>query len=155
MEEKGEDFGVALKKAQDLGFAEADPTNDVEGFDVAYKLSILSALAYGKFVKPQDIFRQGITKLTASDIGHAREFGYRIKLICTTAMVDGQMSVRVHPCLVPINHPLSAVSGSNNGILVQGHAVGELVMVGPGAGQMPTASAVVGDIINLASALQL
>jgi len=155
MEEKGEDFGQALKQAQALGFAEADPTNDVEAYDVAYKLSILSALAYGKFVKPQDIYRQGITKLTADDITHAREFGYRVKLIGSTRAKGDRLAVRVHPTLVPLSHPLSTVSGSNNGIVVNGHAVGELMMVGPGAGQMPTASAVVGDIINLASALQL
>jgi homoserine dehydrogenase len=155
MEERGEDFAVALKKAQELGYAESDPTNDVEAFDVAYKLSILSALAYGRFVKAEDIYRQGITKLTAEDIAHAREFGYRIKLIGTTQAAGDRLAVRVQPTLVPLSHPLSAVSGSHNGILVTGHAVGEIVMVGPGAGQMPTASAVVGDIINLASALQL
>lgn len=155
MEERGEDFGVALKKAQELGFAEADPTADVEGYDVAYKLSILSALAYGKFVKPESIYREGITSISADDIAHAREFGYRIKLVGSTRAGSKGLNVRVHPTLVPLSHPLSAVSGSHNGILVTGHAVGELVMVGPGAGQMPTASAVVGDIINLASALQL
>lgn len=155
MEEKKEDFAVALKQAQDLGFAEADPTNDIEGFDVAYKLSILSALAYGRFVKPQDIFRQGITQLSLQDIEHAREFGYRIKLIGSTRACDGKLSVRVHPTLVPLTHPLSNVSGSHNGIVVNGHAAGEITIVGPGAGQLPTASAVVGDIINMASALQL
>jgi homoserine dehydrogenase len=155
MEEKGEAFDDALKQAQALGFAEADPTNDVEGFDVAYKLSVLSALAYGRFAKPQSVYREGITKITPSDISHAREFGYRIKLVGSTRINGERLAVRVHPMLVPLSHPLSAVSGSHNGILVTGHAVGEIVMVGPGAGQMPTASAVVGDIINLASALQL
>jgi homoserine dehydrogenase len=161
MEQRGEDFGVALKQAQDLGFAEADPTNDVEGYDVAYKLSILSALAYGRFAKPESIYREGITKISAEDIANAREFGYRIKLVGSTRCdADGNgnpgpMHVRVHPTLVPLTHPLSSVSGSHNGILVTGHAVGEIVMVGPGAGQMPTASAIVGDIINLSSALQL
>lgn len=155
MEERGEDFAAALKKAQELGFAEADPTNDVEAFDVAYKLSILSALAYGRFVRTADIFRQGITKVTADDITHAKEFGYRVKLVGSTRLQGDGLDVRVHPMLVPISHPLSAVSGSHNGILVTGHAVGEIVMVGPGAGQLPTASAIVGDMINLASALQL
>lgn len=161
MEQRGEDFGVALKQAQQLGFAEADPTNDVEGYDVAYKLSILSALAYGRFAKPESIYREGITKISAEDIANAREFGYRIKLVGSTRCAsDGQggsgpLHVRVHPTLVPLTHPLSSVSGSHNGILVTGHAVGEIVMVGPGAGQMPTASAIVGDIINLSSALQL
>jgi homoserine dehydrogenase len=155
MEERGADFAVALGEAQRLGFAEADPTNDVEGHDVAYKLSILSALAFGKFAKPESIFRQGITQITADDIAHAREFGYRIKLVGSTRSDGEKLAVRVNPTLVPLSHPLSAVAGSHNGILVNGHAVGEIVMVGPGAGQMPTASAIVGDIINLASALQL
>ncbi len=155
MEERGESFARALEVAQSLGFAEADPTADVEGFDVAYKLSILSALAYGRFARPESIFRQGIRDISAEDMASAREFGYRIKLVGCTAGGEDSLSVRVHPTLVPLAHPLAAVSGSNNGILVTGHAVGEIVMVGPGAGQMPTASAVVGDIINLASALQL
>jgi homoserine dehydrogenase len=155
MEQHGQSFQSALKEAQSLGLAEADPTNDVEGWDVAYKLSILAALAYGRFVRPQDIFRQGISQLTAQDIAQARELGYRIKLIGCAKRDDGKLSVRVHPTLVPLDHPLANVSSSHNGILVEGHAVGEITMVGPGAGQMPTASAVVGDIINLASALQL
>jgi homoserine dehydrogenase len=155
MEEKGEGFDTALKQAQALGFAEADPTSDVEGFDVAYKLSILSALAYGRFANPKNIYREGITKISAADIAHAKEFGYRIKLVGSTRADGDRLAVRVHPMLVPLNHPLATVSGSLNGILVSGHAVGEIVMVGPGAGQMPTASAIVGDLINLASALQL
>lgn len=155
MEEKGESFDDALKQAQALGFAEADPTSDVEGYDVAYKLSILSALAYGRFANPKTIYREGITRITSSDMAHAREFGYRIKLVGSTRADGERLAVRVHPMLVPLSHPLSAVSGSNNGILVDGHAVGEIVMVGAGAGQMPTASAIVGDIMNLSSALQL
>lgn len=155
MEEKGEDFQCALSKAQQLGFAEADPTNDVEGFDVAYKLSILCALAFGQFPRADDIARQGITTITSEDLSNAHDFGYRIKLIASASRVNGNLDVRVHPMLVPLTHPLSNVSGSNNGILVTGDVVGELIMVGPGAGQMPTASAVVGDTINLASALQL
>ncbi len=160
MEEEGESYQSALARAQKLGFAEADPTNDVDGHDVAYKLSILSALAHGRFVRPESIYRQGIRKVSAADIAQAREFGYRVKLVGMTCLADpdsagGALSVRVHPMLVPLSHPLAAVSGSNNGILVRGHAVGEITMVGPGAGQMPTASAVVGDAINLASALAL
>jgi homoserine dehydrogenase len=156
MESDGESYADALAKAQSLGFAEADPTNDVDGFDVAYKLSILSALSYEKFVKPEDIFREGIRNIKAEDIANARNFGYRIKLVGTSRATDnGRCDVRVHPMLVPLTHPLANVSGSNNGILVEGHAVGEILMVGPGAGSLPTASAVVGDTINLASALQL
>lgn len=155
MEENGESYDSALAKAQALGFAEADPTNDVDGHDVAYKLSILSALSYQRFVQPKAIYKEGIRNITADDIAQAKEFGYRIKLVGSTSRVNGAVDVRVHPMLVPLGHPLAAVGGSNNGILVSGDAVGEIVMVGPGAGQMPTASAVVGDTINLASALQL
>ena len=155
MEEKGESFDAALAKAQALGFAEADPTNDVEGFDVAYKVSILAALAFGQFVKPDDIYRKGITHIEPVDFEHAKEFGYRIKLIGRAARDNKNVSARVEPCMVPHKHPLASVSGGNNGIVVNGHAVGELMMVGPGAGQLPTASAIVGDLVNLATALRL
>jgi homoserine dehydrogenase len=156
METADEDYQTALRRAQALGFAEADPTSDVEGFDVAYKLSILSALAFGRFAKPEAIFREGISNITAKDIAQAKTLGYRIKLIGITRQVgNDQIDVRVHPMLVPLDHPLASVSGSKNGILVAGDAVDEIMLVGPGAGQMPTASAVVGDIINLASALRL
>jgi homoserine dehydrogenase len=159
MESHGESYDNALSQAQALGFAEADPTNDVDGFDVAYKLSILSALSYERFVKPEDIFREGIRKITAHDISCAKELGYRIKLLGTARQAQDthelRCDVRVHPMFVPLSHPLANVSGPNNGILVHGHAVGEILMVGPGAGSLPTASAVVGDTINLASALQL
>ncbi|MBS2003875.1 MAG: homoserine dehydrogenase [Candidatus Obscuribacterales bacterium] len=156
MEEDKESYAAALEKAQSLGFAEADPTNDVDGHDVAYKLSILSALSYQRFAKPTEIYREGIRAVSAEDMAQAQEFGYRIKLVGSTRRADkGAIDVRVHPMLVPLNHALASVSGSNNGIVVSGDAVGEIVMVGPGAGQMPTASAIVGDTINLASALQL
>lgn len=170
MEEKQASYQSALAEAQSLGFAESDPTNDVDGHDVAYKLSILSALAYGRFVKPDDILKEGIRAITAEDISHAQEFGYRIKLVGSASRSitsestqsppvnradNPALDVRVHPMLVPLSHSLAAVSGSANGILVNGDVVGEIIMVGPGAGQMPTASAVVGDTINLASALKL
>lgn len=155
MEEKGEDFDVALKKAQDLGFAEADPTADIEAFDVAYKLSILTALGFGQFARPESIHRCGITGVQSRDFSCAREFGYRIKLLGKAVQSLAGLSVRVEPTLVPLAHPLANVSGPNNGIVVNGDAVGELMMVGPGAGEMPTASAVVGDVVNLSTALQL
>lgn len=157
MEQNNASYDDALARAQQLGFAEADPTNDVDGFDVAYKLSILTALAHQRFARPGDIYREGIRSISALDIAHARELGFRIKLLgSTNKSAEGDaVAVRVNPTMIPINHPLASVSGSHNGILLYGHAVGEITMVGPGAGQMPTASAVVGDIINLASALQL
>ena len=158
MEERGLSYETALGEAQALGFAEADPSADVDGHDVAYKLSILAALSFQRFVKPSDIYRQGIREITPEDLALAKEFGYRIKLVGTAASTNTEeksLAVRVHPTLVPLSHPLAAVSGSNNCILVTGDAVGEIIMVGPGAGSLPTASAVVGDIINLESALKL
>ncbi len=155
MEEKGEDFQTALAKAQELGYAEADPTSDIEAHDVSYKLSILTALAFGKFANPQEIHRQGISAIAPEDFKKAREFGYRIKLLGSTARSGAGVDVRVKPTLVPVAHPLANVSGANNGIVVQGDAVGELMMIGPGAGELPTASAIVGDLVNLASALKL
>jgi len=156
MEEKGQSYDDVLAEAQRLGFAEADPSSDVDGHDVAYKLSILAALSFQRFVKPSDIYREGIRNITPEDLALAKEFGYRIKLVGTARNTkSGALAVRVHPTLVPLGHPLAAVSGSNNCILVTGDAVGEIIMVGPGAGSLPTASAVVGDIINLESALKL
>ncbi|MBX9693877.1 MAG: homoserine dehydrogenase, partial [Cyanobacteria bacterium] len=140
MEEKGEEYSDSLRKAQELGYAEADPTSDVEGFDVAYKLSILTALAFGRFVKPQEIFRKGISKIDAADLKQAAELGYRLKLLGCVERSNGDVSARVQPTLVPLSHPLANVSGANNGIMVKGHAVGEIMMMGPGAGQLPTAS---------------
>lgn len=155
MTEKGIGFDVALSDAQKQGFAEADPSADVDGHDVSYKLSILSALAYGRFAKPTAIYKESIRKLNFDDIKIASELGYAIKLIGVTKSTNDKLDVLVAPMLVPASHVLAAVSSANNGILVHGSAVGEIVMVGPGAGQMPTASAIVGDTINLANALQL
>ncbi len=155
MEEKGEDFHTALAKAQELGYAESDPTADIEAYDVAYKLSILTALAFGSFANPKDIYRTGITLIAPDDFKHAREFGYRIKLLGCTSRLKNGIDVRVRPTFVPLQHPLANVSGANNGIVVHGDAVGELMMIGPGAGEMPTASAIVGDLVNLATALKL
>jgi homoserine dehydrogenase len=155
MQERGQTFDDALAEAQRLGFAEADPTNDVEGFDVAYKITILASLAFGRFVDTDSVHREGISKITDLDIAVAREFGYRIKMIGLARRGAGCLDVRAHPMLVPARHPLASVEGANNAIFISGHAVGQVMLVGPGAGQMPTASAVVGDLINLASALRL
>jgi homoserine dehydrogenase len=155
MQERGQNFEAALREAQQLGFAEADPTNDVEAFDVAFKITILASLAFGRFVDCLAVYRQGITQVTATDISMAREFGYRVKLIGLARRGAGCLDVRAHPMLVPSHHLLASVEGANNAIFISGNAVGEVMLVGPGAGQMPTASAVVGDLINLASALRL
>jgi homoserine dehydrogenase len=160
MEESSLSYEAALAQAQKLGIAEADPASDVDGHDVAYKLSILSALAFGQFVQPASIPKQGITNIGPDALAHAKELGYRVKLLGICRKVNERdnksyLDVRVQPMFVPVNHPLAAVSASKNGILVRSDAVDEIILVGPGAGQMPTASAVVGDLINLASALQL
>jgi homoserine dehydrogenase len=155
MQERGQNFADALADAQALGYAETDPTNDVESFDVAYKITILASLAFGNFVHTDEVYRQGITQISDIDIAMAREFGYRIKLIGLARRGEGCLDVRAHPMLIPARHPLASVEGANNAIFIKGHAVGEVMLVGPGAGQMPTASAIVGDLINLASALRL
>ena len=169
MEKDGVSYESALAQAQVLGFAEADPSNDVEGIDVAYKLSILCALCYGHFAQPSSIYRHGITHIGADDVAYAAKFGCRIKLLGVASRDISfrtgpskkvpedadKISVRVQPYLVPLSHPFAAISGSNNAILLSGDAVGEVMLTGPGAGEMPTASAIVGDLINLAQAVSL
>jgi len=155
IQESGASFDEALGEAQRLGFAEANPTDDIEGFDVAYKISILASLAFGSFVDVASVYRQGISRITDADIAIAREFGYRIKMLGIASSHEDSLDVRAHPMLVPAHHPLASVEGVNNAIFIEGSAVGQIMLLGPGAGQMPTASAVVGDIINLASALRL
>lgn len=156
MENSHETYYSAIAKAQQLGFAEANPSSDVNGDDVAYKLSVISALAFGQFVRPEAIYKEGISGISVIDISLAGDFGYRIKLLgISRRPTDKQLDVRLHPMFVPIAHPLATVSDSQNGILISTEAIDEIFIVGPGAGQLPTASAVVGDVVNLAKALQL
>ncbi|MGE0102627.1 MAG: homoserine dehydrogenase [Blastocatellales bacterium] len=156
MEQDRKSFDEALREAQAAGFAEADPSDDIEGRDVVYKIAILSSLAFQSPVDISKIFRQGITEITDLDISLAAEFGYRIKMIGLAQPGEGDaLDVRAHPMLIPIHHPLAGVEGVNNAIFISGSAVGEIMLSGPGAGRYPTASAVVGDIINIASALKL
>jgi homoserine dehydrogenase len=156
MEQELKPFAEALREAQMAGYAESDPSDDVEGLDVVYKIAILSSLAYQVPVEVGKIYRQGITQITDLDIKLAAEFGYRVKMIgLAQPGQEGTLDVRVHPMLVPIHHPLAGVEGVNNAIFISGSAVGEIMLYGPGAGRFPTASAVVGDIINIASALKL
>src|SRR5215470_6759516 len=131
MEDRGQDFQDALSEAQQLGYAEADPTNDVEGFDVAYKITILASLAFGQFVKAESVYRQGITAITKLDINTAREFGYRIKMIGLARQREGCLDVRAHQMLVPLHQLLASVEGANNAIFIRGNAVGEVMLVGP------------------------
>ena len=150
MTEEGVDFADALADAQQLGYAEADPAADVEGADAASKTAILASLAFDARVVAGDVYREGITRVTATDIGHARRMGYVIKLLGIAESVDGQVGVRVHPALIPKEHPLASVREAFNAVFVEADAVGELMFYGRGAGSLPTASAVVGDIVSVA-----
>jgi len=144
----------ALKEAQAAGFAEADPTDDVGGFDATYKLAILGSIAYEIKVRPDDIFREGIEGIEPVDFRYARELGYAIKLIAHTQRHPGRIEARVHPAMVPLDHPLAQVEGANNAVFVEGDLVGQVLLVGQGAGGRPTASAVVGDLIDLARSIR-
>ena len=143
------DFETALKEAQEKGYAEADPTSDVEGHDAVYKLTILSRLAFGSYVHFEDVYREGITKITPIDIEYAKELGYVIKLLAIAKEENGKIGVKVHPTFVPQQHPLAAVGDAFNAVFIKGNAVGDLMFYGRGAGDLPTGSAVVGDMINI------
>ncbi len=149
MRDKGLDFSAALGEAQRRGYAEADPTFDIEGIDAAHKLTILSALAFGIPMQFKKCFREGIEKLTRADIGYAEELGYRIKLLGITRRAAKGIELRVHPTLVPTRRLLANVEGVMNAILVKGDAVGPTLYYGAGAGSQPTASAVVADLIDI------
>ncbi len=144
----------AVREAQAAGYAEADPTDDVGGFDATYKLAILGSIAYEIKVRPDDIFREGIQGLEPVDFRYARELGYAIKLIAHTQRHPGRIEARVHPAMVPLDHPLAQVEGANNAVFVEGDLVGQVLLVGQGAGGRPTASAVVGDLIDLARSIR-
>lgn len=146
---EGMDFAEALKEAQQKGYAEADPTSDVEGYDAMYKLAILSSLAFGTKIEVDSIYREGITKIESVDIKYARELGYVIKLLAIGKDINGSLQMRVHPTLVPVRHPLANVNDSFNAIFIKGNAIGDLMLYGRGAGDLPTGSAVVGDIISI------
>ncbi len=150
MDAGGADYAAALARAQELGLAEADPAMDVDGTDVAQKLAILSHLAFGARVPWQEIPRQGIDTLDVADVEYARELGYRIKLLAVAQLVAGRLELHVSPTLVKMGTPLAEVRGANNAIRVVGDAVGRVFYHGMGAGQMPTASAVVADMIDTA-----
>ncbi|MCH3964249.1 MAG: homoserine dehydrogenase [Clostridium sp.] len=143
------DFDVALKQAQDMGYAEADPTSDVEGFDAQYKLAILSSLAFGTKIDVNSVYREGITKIQSTDIKYARKFDMVIKMLAIAKDSDGKLELRVHPTMIPKEHPLANVYDSFNAIFIKGNAVGDLMFYGRGAGSLPTGSAVVGDIISM------
>ena len=153
MTDAGEDFAVVLKEAQAHGYAEADPTFDVEGVDSAHKLQILASLAFRTYVELKDIYTEGIASVTAQDIAYARELGYRIKLLAIAKSSDGGIEIRVHPTMIRERSPLAAVSGVFNAVFITGDSVGDLMFYGRGAGQMPTASAVLSDTVEIATRL--
>ncbi|MFM7126267.1 MAG: homoserine dehydrogenase, partial [Actinomycetota bacterium] len=152
MTEEGAEYGAALAEAQHLGFAERDPTADVEGFDAGAKAAILASIAFGAKVVAGDVYHEGISRVTAADIAVAQRLGYVIKLlgIAERDPASGEIGVRVHPAMVPKTHPLASVRESFNAVFVEGDAVGSLMFYGRGAGGNPTASAVLGDVIDAA-----
>ncbi|MCI5049887.1 MAG: homoserine dehydrogenase [Rickettsiales bacterium] len=150
MQKDGREFGDVLKEAQDLGYAEADPSFDIDGIDTAHKLAIITSLAYGVPIDFDSIFLEGIRNITASDIEQASALGYTIKLLGITQQTDQGIVQRVHPCLVPANAPIGVIDGAFNAIHIEGNAIGRTLLEGPGAGAGPTASSVVSDLVQVA-----
>ena len=153
MEETGADYADVLRDAQELGYAEADPTVDVGGFDAAHKLSLLAATAFGTQVDFGNVKIEGIERIALTDIKHAADMGYRIKLLGVARMNDDGLEQRMQPCLVPTDSPLGMLEGVFNMVIVEGDHVGQIVLQGPGAGEGPTASAVMGDVMDIARGL--
>lgn len=151
MTDKGETYDAVLREAQRLGLAEPDPASDVEGLDAAYKLSIMASLAFHARVPFDKVFCQGITQVTAMDIACGKEMGYVLKLLAIAKRQELTVETRVHPTFLPRSHPLASVSGSFNAVYLHGHACQEMMLQGRGAGDLPTASAVVGDILHAAA----
>jgi homoserine dehydrogenase len=149
MSTTGSSYDEALAEATDLGYAEPDPSSDVEGFDAAAKCAILASLAFNTRVTSREVYREGITEVTAADIAAARRMGYTVKLLAIAELVDGAVAVRVHPAMVPDSHPLASVNESFNAVFVEGDAVGQLMFYGRGAGSLPTGSAIVGDLVDV------
>jgi homoserine dehydrogenase len=154
MDTSGTGFTEALEEAQALGYAEADPTADIEGFDAAAKAAILASLAFHTRVTAGDVYREGIAEVTASDVSSARQMGSVVKLLAICALEDGPdgpaVSARVHPAMIPRSHPLASVREAYNAVFVESEAAGRLMFYGPGAGGAPTASAVLGDLVTVA-----
>jgi homoserine dehydrogenase len=150
MSEEGADYSAALVEAQDLGYAEPDPTADVSGADAAAKAAILASLAFGTWVGISDVYHEGIEAIAPVDIGFAEDFGYAVKLIGVCERVEGGISARVHPAMIPLDHPLAGIRGATNAIFIEGPTIESLLFSGPGAGGDPTATAVLGDMIDAA-----
>jgi homoserine dehydrogenase len=157
MRDRGSDFAEVLAEAQQLGYAEADPTADVDGLDAADKIAILASLAFGGRIKLQDVYCEGIRNVSGADIAYAEKLGFVIKLLAIAKKADpssNQLSLRVHPTLVPQTHPLASINGVYNAILVEGEPIGQVMFFGPGAGAGATASAVVSDILAIAAVMK-
>ncbi|CAH2032066.1 homoserine dehydrogenase [Trichlorobacter ammonificans] len=154
MTQEGADFGDVLKSAQELGYAEPDPTFDIEGTDTTHKLAVLASLCFGTSIDFNAIYTEGITGISGIDIRFAEQFGYRIKLLAIGKRTDdGQLEVRVHPTMIPLHNPLADVGGAFNAIRLTGDFVGPVMFYGRGAGQNPTASAIVGDLIEISRSI--
>ena len=153
MSREGSDFEPALRRAQELGYAEANPANDIEGVDAVYKLAILASLAFHTDVHPDDVHREGITRLSARDFRYARELGYAIKLLALARKHDSQLQVRVHPALLHEEELLAKVDGVLNAVQVEGDLVGRVLFQGQGAGSLPTSSAIVADVLDAARSI--
>lgn len=154
MSEEGREFQEVLAEAQAKGYAEADPSDDVDGYDAVYKLAILASLIFEQRIALKQIHRVGITRITARDIEYARQFGYVIKLLAIAKRENGHFQARVNPTMIPADHPLASVHGVYNAILLKGDAAGDIMFYGQGAGSLPTASAVVSDILNIVTELE-
>ena len=150
MDTSGAGFEEALEEAQELGYAEADPTADVEGFDAAAKAAILASLAFHSRVTAADVYREGITEVTAADVQSAVDMGSVVKLLAICELKNDAVAVRVHPAMIPRSHPLASVREAYNAVFVESEAAGQLMFYGPGAGGSPTASAVLGDLVTVA-----
>ena len=149
MELEDADFDEALREAQEKGYAEADPTSDIEGYDAQYKLAILASLAFGSKIDVENVYREGITKIEAVDMKYAKEFKMGIKLLAIAKEINGKIELRVHPTMIPKKHPLANVYDSYNAVFIKGNAVGDLMFYGKGAGDLPTGSAIVSDIVSI------
>ncbi len=155
MAEEGSEYSEALKEAQDNGYAETDPTADVEGFDAAYKMAILSSIGFHMNVDINKVKREGITNISKRDILYGKDLGWTIKLIAMAQEMDNKIEVSVSPVMLPKEHPMATVNGVNNAVFVNSESIGELMLYGPGAGQMPTGNSVVSDIVEIARQLVL
>lgn len=156
MTDEGASFDDVLAEAQALGYAEADPSGDVQGFDAMYKIAILASIAFGKRVDISKIYREGIDKITPSDIAFAADLGYKIKLIALAQEVENKgIEVRVHPMLLHKTHSMANIDGVLNAVLIEGEPVGQITLSGPGAGEFPTASSVLGDLVTLAAEMKV